>query len=81
MGVWLLENKVSPHVQFELFCTNTCKTTINETRTEIQKIAKAFEAYALFSQGVAGELSDKPNVKKCFSRRTEAEDLQWVDNA
>ena len=49
MGVWLLENKVFPHIHFELFHTNAWKSTINETLMKIRKIAKAFEAYALFS--------------------------------
>ena len=49
MGVWLLKNKVSPCMHFKLFCTNAQKTTINETLTEIRKIPKAFEVYALFS--------------------------------
>ena len=48
MKVWLLENKVSPCICFKLFCTNARKTTVNETLMEISKIAKAFEAYALF---------------------------------
>lgn len=79
MGVWLLENKVSSHIQFEQFHTNACKTTINEILTEIHKIVKAFEAYILFSQGMAGDPNNKPNIKKCFSRKAEVKNPQGVD--
>ena len=48
---------------------------------EIRKITKIFEAYALFSQGMAGEPSDKPNAKKCFGRRAEAGNPQGADEA
>ena len=81
MEVWLLENKISSCIQFELFCTNACKATVNKTLTEIRKITKAFEAYTLFSQGVVGEPANKPNAKKHFSRRAEGEDPQGVDKA
>ena len=80
MGVWLLENKISPYVNFELFKTNAHKTTINEILMEIRKIAKAFEAYALFSWGMVGKPSNKPNAKKHFSRKAEVEDPQEADN-
>ena len=72
--VWLLENMVLPHIWFELFHINAHKATINETLIEIRKIAKAFKAYTLFSHGLVGEPTDKPNAKKWFSRRAEAED-------
>ena len=38
MEVWLLKNKISPQICFELFHTNTRKTTINEILIEIRKI-------------------------------------------
>ena len=79
--MWLLENKVLFHIHFELFHTNTCKATVNETLMEIRKIAKAFEAYALFSCDLAGEPANKPNAKKHFSRRVEIEDPQGADEA
>ena len=49
--------------------------------TEIRKITKAFEAYALFSWGIARKPSDKPNAKKHFGRRAEIEDPQGADEA
>ena len=47
---------------------------------EISKIAKAFEAYALFIWGAAKELAKKPNMKKHFGRRVEIEEPQGADN-
>lgn len=81
MGVWLLKNKVSPHIWFELFHTNAHKTTVNKMLTEIRKITKAFKTYALFSHSAPGEPTDKPNAKKHFSKRAEAEDPQGADEA
>lgn len=81
MGIWLLENKVLPHICFKLFHTNACKSTVNETLMEIQKITKAFEAYVLFSHRLAGEPADKPNTKKHFRRRVGVEDPQGADKA
>ena len=81
IGIWLLENKVSPHIYFKLFHTNACKATINETLMEIRKITKTFEAYTLFSHDMTGEPFDKPNIKKCFGKRAEVEDPQGADDA
>lgn len=81
MDVWLLKNKVSPHIHFELFCTNAHKATVNKTLIEIRKIAKAFEAYVLFFCATTGEPTNKPNAKKHFGRRVEVEDPQRADKA
>ena len=81
MGVWLLENKMSPQIWFKLFHTNTHKTTINKTLTKIRKIIKAFKAYTLFLWGALGESSEKSNAKKYFGQQMETKDPQEADNA